>query len=297
ISEVFSEYYGGRAGRDGESGEKHFRNGFEALRSLDSNHDGLFNERDSGFAQVRVWKDKNQNGITDSEELFDLKSLGITEINLAYKEKGGEYYQQNELLAEGSFSRGTVRTEQRRSGFRRKTVVTSIVDVKHYGVASVNFLANPRGNLFTQLQNGMKVETQSDGRIAATSAFTSTVTTGETLSAVDLGVQNIAAGTGDDVLYGDGQNNWLAGNLGSDTFYAGDGDDVLIIDGDDNPDNIHGGAGNDIIQVVGDKGITIDLHAAEVEAMQGGRGNDVIYSSGNSTIYVRGGDGDDIILG
>ncbi|WP_245148679.1 hypothetical protein [Avibacterium paragallinarum] len=87
ISEVFSEYYGGRAGRDGESGEKHFRNGFEALRSLDSNHDGLFNERDSGFAQVRVWKDKNQNGITDSEELFDLKSLGITEINLAYKEK------------------------------------------------------------------------------------------------------------------------------------------------------------------------------------------------------------------
>lgn len=297
ISEIFSEYYGGRAGRDGESGEKHFRNGFEALRSLDSNHDGLFNERDSGFAQVRVWKDKNQNGITDSEELFDLKSLGITEINLAYKEKGGEYYQQNELLAEGSFSRGTVRTEQRRSGFRRKTVVTTIVDVKHYGVASVNFLANPRGNLFTQLQNGMKVETQSDGRIAATSAFTSTVTTGETLSAVDLGVQNIAAGTGDDVLYGDGQNNWLAGNLGSDTFYAGDGDDVLIIDGDDNPDNIHGGAGNDIIQVVGDKGITIDLHAAEVEAMQGGRGNDVIYSSGNSTIYVRGGDGDDIILG
>ncbi|WP_245148678.1 hypothetical protein [Avibacterium paragallinarum] len=33
----------------------------------------------------------------------------------------------------------------------------------------------------------MKVETQRDGRIAATSAFTSTVTTGETLSAVDLG--------------------------------------------------------------------------------------------------------------
>lgn len=60
MSEVFSEYYAGKAGRNGESGEKRFKNGFEALRTLDSNKDNVFDSKDRDFNAVRVWQDANQ---------------------------------------------------------------------------------------------------------------------------------------------------------------------------------------------------------------------------------------------
>ncbi|MBF4102879.1 hypothetical protein INT80_11300 [Gallibacterium anatis] len=80
-------------------------------------------------------------------------------------------------------------------------------------------------------------------------------------------------------------------------LFAGAGDDVLIIDGDDKAENIHGGDGNDIVQVVGNKGVSLDLGAAEIEVANGGRGDDFFYSSGNSSVFVRGGDGNDMLLG
>ncbi|MBF4102137.1 hypothetical protein INT80_00640 [Gallibacterium anatis] len=67
---------------------------------------------------------------------------------------------------------------------------------------------------------------------------------------------NIEAGGGNDILQGNEQDNWLIGGAGSDTFFGGAGEDVLIIDGDDLPENIHGGADNDIVQVIGNKGVT-----------------------------------------
>lgn len=275
ISEIFSEFYAGKAGKNGESGEKRFRNGFEALKSLDSNKDNVFDHRDAAWNTVRVWRDSNQNGISESSELFTLNALKISSIHLNYRDVGGEYYDGNEILARGNF----------------------VINGKSSLAMSVNFLADPRGNTFTNMPNGMKTEVQGDGRIDQTSLFTSTATGNTTLEATKLGVKNIAAGVGNDILRGDDGNNWLAGNAGSDTFYGGAGDDVFIVDGDDDPNNIHGGAGNDIIQVVGNKPIHIDLFKAEVEAIQGGRGNDVIVSSGNTSVYMRGGDGDDTLFG
>ena len=40
-------------------------NGFEALKDLDSNNDGVFNSQDTAWNEVKVWKDANQNGIVD----------------------------------------------------------------------------------------------------------------------------------------------------------------------------------------------------------------------------------------
>lgn len=39
------------------------RDGFEALRTLDDNADGVFDASDAAFASVRVWRDVNQDGI------------------------------------------------------------------------------------------------------------------------------------------------------------------------------------------------------------------------------------------
>ena len=266
MSEVFSEYYAGKAGRNGESGEKRFKNGFEALRTLDSNKDNIFDSKDTDFNKVRIWQDKNHNGLTDSGELQTLSSLGITAIDLTYQEMGGQLFSGNELLAKGNFTH---------NGKKQEAV-------------AVNFLANPRGHTITNIAGGKKTVTEGSGLIDGTSSFTATDNQNRDLNARQLGVINIQAGNGNDILRGDAQNNWLAGGGGADTFYGGDGDDVLLIDGDDLPENIHGGNGDDIVQVIGDKSVSLDLGRAEIEIAHGGRGDDVFISSGNSSIFVRG---------
>ena len=62
-------------------------NGFEALADLDSNRDGIIDEKDAAFNEIKVWIDKNNNGITDEGELFTLKDLDITSILLNYTSK------------------------------------------------------------------------------------------------------------------------------------------------------------------------------------------------------------------
>ncbi len=57
-------------------------NGFDALSDLDSNHDDVFDQNDEEFAQVKIWRDFNQNGIATANELFSLPQMGIISINL-----------------------------------------------------------------------------------------------------------------------------------------------------------------------------------------------------------------------
>lgn len=52
-------------------------NGFEALADLDSNNDGQFNAADTAFASAKLWKDANQNGISEAGELFTFAQLGV----------------------------------------------------------------------------------------------------------------------------------------------------------------------------------------------------------------------------
>lgn len=56
-------------------------NGFEALADLDSNLDGKFSSADAAFASVKLWKDLNQNGISETGELFTFADLGVASIN------------------------------------------------------------------------------------------------------------------------------------------------------------------------------------------------------------------------
>ena len=54
------------------------KNGFEALRELDANHDGVFDSRDPAFAKVVVWADRNANRRSSPNELTSLADAGIT---------------------------------------------------------------------------------------------------------------------------------------------------------------------------------------------------------------------------
>lgn len=114
---------------------------------------------------------------------------------------------------------------------------------------------------------------------------------------IDKNVDSAYGGRGDDTLIGDSGDNWLAGGGGSDSLDGGAGNDVLLIDSQDNTNAIQGGEGLDIVKVLGDGGVSLNLHRSGVEVVEGGRGNDVFIGGGGSNVFIKGGEGDDIITG
>ena len=57
--------------------------GFAALAQEDSNLDGLVNAADANFANLKIWRDLNQDGISDAGELFTLASQNIVALKVA----------------------------------------------------------------------------------------------------------------------------------------------------------------------------------------------------------------------
>jgi hypothetical protein len=77
--------------------------GFDALASLDSNHDGHINALDAQFKDLTVWQDSNQDGTTQSGELHSLSDLGITDLSLG-AHKNGTLEHNNWIGLESTFT-------------------------------------------------------------------------------------------------------------------------------------------------------------------------------------------------
>jgi hypothetical protein len=58
--------------------------GFEALKELDGNADGVVDAKDSAFAALRVWKDADSDGVTDAGELLTLDEAGVKSLKVSY---------------------------------------------------------------------------------------------------------------------------------------------------------------------------------------------------------------------
>ncbi len=210
ISETLSEYYNGAQGEGGAAGEKPYADGFAALKSLDSNSDNIFDANDAAFSLLRVWKDADQDGVSDAGELFTLDALGIVSINLAATVQSGEVLSGNEVLSRSTYTNAASQTRE---------------------AIAANFLANPNGHEFVASGNGTIVNTQ-----GGVNSYSSNDPVGERVDVSVKGVQSAYTGSGDDILIGDAGNNWLGGGTGADVLWGGAGDDIL-----------RGGAGNDVL--------------------------------------------------
>ncbi|MFM0284206.1 calcium-binding protein [Paraburkholderia sediminicola] len=75
-------------------------NGFDALREFDLNKDGVIDSNDAIWSSLRIWRDGNGNGTSQSGELLSLDQLGIISIKLS---KDGTI----RTLENGNMVRGT----------------------------------------------------------------------------------------------------------------------------------------------------------------------------------------------
>jgi GH24 family phage-related lysozyme (muramidase) len=79
-------------------------NGFAALRDLDANADGRIDADDAAFSELKVWRDSNQDGVSQADELFFLSDLGIAAINLDAVTRN-QAQNGNTIAATGTFTR------------------------------------------------------------------------------------------------------------------------------------------------------------------------------------------------
>jgi Ca2+-binding RTX toxin-like protein len=84
-------------------------NGFQALADLDfdagGNADGKFDASDTSFSSVKLWKDLNQDGLSQSNELFTFADLGIESINVKGTASNVNLGGGNTQTFSGSFTR------------------------------------------------------------------------------------------------------------------------------------------------------------------------------------------------
>lgn len=85
-------------------------NGFTALADLDSNGDGKIDSNDINFNELKVWKDLNGDGVSQTEELFTLDEVGIKSLNTNVESVQNENIKGGILVESGTFTRhdGTI---------------------------------------------------------------------------------------------------------------------------------------------------------------------------------------------
>jgi len=80
-------------------------NGFSALSDLDSNNDGKVDLSDEKFNELKIWKDINGDGVSQSDELFTLSDAGVKSLSTGIDSIKNEKVDGAIIAETGSFER------------------------------------------------------------------------------------------------------------------------------------------------------------------------------------------------
>ncbi|WP_165091006.1 calcium-binding protein [Neisseria yangbaofengii] len=77
--------------------------GYAVLAEFDTNSDGKVDAQDADFAKLKVWRDLNQDGVSQEGELFTLAELNIQSLDVAYQDVDTCLGNGNILAQKGSY--------------------------------------------------------------------------------------------------------------------------------------------------------------------------------------------------
>ena len=269
----------------------------EGLRHFDTNNDGRLTSADAEWGKFRVWRDLDQDGVSDPGELQTLSELNISGIGLSSTPRGETRDDGTRIFGEGThtLADGTQRTlldasfEVASWGFRVDEDgievrmvepgrnVGSFIALSNEGVsrdvAAGEYSLAVGGEGDDELYNGRN----GDGGIAG-----------------DREVVLMGLG-GNDRLYGGNGTDALLGSEGNDSLYGGFGDDFL--DGGTGNDRLEGGAGSDVYVFFG-RNFGQDTIREDVQPGYGGDEDIVVFTHGveyDDLSFSRS--GDNLVIG
>lgn len=244
---------------------------FDKWTSRGGDQDGKIDPGDTIWNDLRVWQDKNQNGIVDADEIKTLNSLGITEIRCELDNGKNFSDTSDDKIVFGSAVTGLA------SYARNGNVVRG-------GIGDVTLGFDANGYRRVEDASGFRIEFEG-GRVIKYRELT-----GSGTSSVNLNTEGVEGAVGDNRANtldarGNRPDSVLFAEGGTDTLHGGDGDDY-----------IEGGWGYDQIEIGGwgDKHVVAGENADQIyvssdrgnHVILGGRGQDKVHMTGSRSDYV-----------
>lgn len=254
----------------------------QGLAAFDSNGDGVFDASDDKWSRFGIWRDANQDGVSDAGEFKSLASLGVRTIS---------------LTSDGRFQ---VIDGQTVHGVGALTLddgtTLALADVT---LATGRDALSPTG---VQLPGGASPFAPPGEILAGTPGKDlllgrhgdTVIKAGDSDDVVfeDGGNDHIDTGDGNDVVYAGTDRDLVLAGAGNDVVFAGWGDDLLF--GGEGADALLAEGGNDV--VFGGAGNDFIAGGTGNDVLSGDAGDDVIYGeAGNDALF--GMDGDDALSG
>lgn len=269
------------------------------------NNDGVLNSQDPLWQQLKVWQDRDQDGVVDAGEMRTLGQVGIREIRLRYDDGTAFSDTSNDITIFGNSLLGSA-SYVRTNG----TVVAG-------GVGDVALAYNTQGWRRIETELGYEIQFESGGKLSIAdiegkASANLNLNTAVLDGAIgDARANNLSAsghsrsvqiggGAGNDTIIGGENDDMLAGGIGSDQIRGMGGNDLIFFDAEDLAagKTIAGDAGIDTAYVTGSQGVSFRLIDHGFEAAYGSDGSDRLDGTGLSDdLPIFGGRGNDTIIG
>lgn len=279
----------GKIDKPGEISFASYKDGaqsdLQGMAAFDSNHDGLFDAQDEKWARFGIWRDANQNGITDAGELRSLDDMGVQAIKLA---SDGKFQVINGQTVHGIGSISMVNGSE----LAMADVSLAFSAERQVPQADGTFVTRTPVSPFSPSGQQINGTEEKDLLLGNNGNDIIDALADDDQIFDDVGNDIIEAGSGDDSVYSGADNDFVNGADGNDLIYAGKGIDLVL-----------GGAGDDVI--LAEDGNDIAFGGDGKDFIAGGNGSDVLSGdagddqlmgeAGNDALFGR--DGNDRLLG